>query len=222
MVRKTLVIAPHPDDEILGCGGTLLRRKAEGSELCWLIVTGVSEQAGWPAERVQQREAEIGRVAELVGFDHVYNLRLPPAQLETIPMGDLVNRFSKVFKEFQPEEVFLPHRADVHTDHKVVFDAAAACAKWFRYSSVHRVLAYETISETEFGLDADSFFRPNCFVDIGDFLDRKLDIMSVYQSELGDFPFPRSINAIRALATVRGAASGFAAAEAFQLLRERQ
>ncbi len=218
---RTLVIAPHPDDETLGCGGTLLRRKAEGAELGWLIVTGISEQAGWSSEQVQQRDVEIAKVTELIGFSQVFNLGLPTAQLDRLPMGNLIDQFAAVFKAFQPEEVLLPHRADVHTDHRLVFDTVAACSKWFRYSSVRRVLAYETLSETEFGLDADCTFRPNCFIDISDFLERKLEVMAVYQSELGVFPFPRSREAIRALATLRGATSGFMAAEAFQLLRER-
>lgn len=218
----SLVIAPHPDDETLGCGGTLLRRRNEGSELGWLIVTGIAEQDGWSTEQVQQRDAEIAKVTELVGFRQVFNLRLPTTQLDKLPMDELINQFSAVFKAFQPEEVLLPHRSDVHSDHRLVFDAAAACTKWFRYPSVRRVLAYETISETECGLDVDRAFRPNCFIDISDYLERKLKVMAVYQSELGTFPFPRSIEAIRALATLRGATSGFMAAEAFQLLRERQ
>jgi LmbE family N-acetylglucosaminyl deacetylase len=218
---KTLVVAPHPDDEILGCGGTLLRRKAEGAGLGWLIVTGISEQAGWSTESVLQRDTEIDKVAELVGFDQVFNLRLPSKQLDRLPMSDLVDKFSAVFKDFQPVEVLLPSRSDAHTDHRLVFDAAAACTKWFRYPSVKRVLAYETISETELGLDPDSSFQPNYFVDINEFLERKLEIMAVYKSELSDFPFPRSIEAIRALAALRGSTAGFMAAEAFQLLRER-
>jgi LmbE family N-acetylglucosaminyl deacetylase len=109
----------------------------------------------------------------------------------------------------------------VHTDHRAVFDAGAACAKWFRYNSIRRVFAYETLSETEFTLDAQPPFAPNFFVDITNFLERKLEIMAVYQSEMSEFPFPRSVEAIRALASLRGASSGFRAAEAFQLLRER-
>lgn len=218
----TLVVSPHRDDEILGCGGTLLRRKSEGAKVGWLIVTGMSEDAGWSAAQVRQRDAEIAEIAKRIGFAEVFNLRLPAARLDTVPMGDLIAQFSAVFKAFAPEEVFLPHRSDVHTDHGRVFDAAAACAKWFRYPSVQRVLAYETISETDFGLNPDCTFRPNVFVDIGDFLERKLDVMAVYKTELGDFPFPRSVEAVRGLATVRGATAGFTAAEAFQLLRERQ
>ena len=222
MAGKTLIVAPHPDDEILGCGGTLLRRKAEGGVLAWLIVTGMTEQTGWPAERIQRRDAEIKRVAELVGFDQVFNLCLPPAGLDELPMGDLVSTFSAVFTSFAPEEVFVPHRGDVHSDHRVTFDVVAACAKWFRYPSVRRVLAYETVSETEFGLARETAFQPNYFVDIAAYLDRKLEIMTAYPSELGEFPFPRSLRAIRALAEWRGASAGYLAAEAFELLRERQ
>jgi N-acetylglucosamine malate deacetylase 1 len=221
MASRTLVIAPHPDDEILGCGGTLLRRRAEDVELAWLIVTSISENAGWPAEQVERRNTEISQVASLMGFRHIFNLGLPAAHLDEVPMHDLVEQFSTVFKAVQPEEVFVPHYSDVHTDHRVVFEAAAACTKWFRYPSVRRVLAYETISETEFGLNADLCFQPNYFVDVSDYLERKLSLMSLYSSELGIFPFPRSIEAIRALAAVRGAASGFISAEAFQLIRER-
>jgi LmbE family N-acetylglucosaminyl deacetylase len=218
---KTLVVAPHPDDEILGCGGTLLRRKAAGAELAWLIVTGISDVAGWPAERVAQRDKEIDAVSKAVGFDEVFNLRLRTAFLDHLPMSEVINGISNVFKTFQPEEVFVPHYSDVHSDHRVVFDAVSACTKWFRYPSVKRVVAYETISETEFGMIGNSSFKPNYFVDISQFIHRKLEIMGIYQSELQPFPFPRSIEAIRALASVRGAASGFLSAEAFELLRER-
>lgn len=136
-------------------------------------------------------------------------------------MGDLVGALSGVFKAFQPEEVFVPHPSDVHTDHRVVFDATSGCTKWFRYPSVKRVLAYETLSETDFGLGTNKGFEPNVFVDIAPYLDTKLAAMEIYASEMALFPFPRSHEALRALATLRGAASGYQAAEAFQLLRER-
>ena len=219
---RTLVVAPHPDDEVLGCGGTLLRRKQEGGEVAWLIVTGMSEEAGWARAIIERRRSEIELVSQAIGFDRVFELGLRPAGLDRLPMGDLVRGISEVFREFQPEEVFVPHREDVHTDHRIVFDAVAACSKWFRYPSVRRVLSYETLSETEFGLGPEGAFRPNCFVDITGHLDRKLEIMRIYQSEVADFPFPRSLDAMRALAMLRGATAGTIAAEAFHLLRERQ
>ena len=218
---KTIVIAPHPDDEVLGVGGTLLRRKAEGARIAWLIVTAISVKAGWSEERVKQRADEIRRITEFLGFDDDFELKFPTTQLDRVPMSDLVAGISSVFSSFAPEEVFVPHPSDVHTDHRVVFDAAASCTKWFRYPSVNRVLAYETLSETDFGLGTDQGFRPNVFVSIEPYLDDKLRAMDIYASELGEFPFPRSHEAIRALATLRGAASGFKSAEAFELLRER-
>ena len=218
---KTLVIAPHPDDEVLGVGGTLLRLKAEGNKVAWLIVTSIATESGWGNEKIQQRADEIKRVTELFAFDSVYELNFPTTQLDQVPMSDLVSAISKVFKSFQPEEVFVPHPSDVHTDHRIVFDAVASCTKWFRYPSVKRLLAYETLSETDFGLDVKQGFRPNFFVNIEPYLEDKLRAINIYQSELGEFPFPRCHEAIRALAILRGVASGFKAAEAFELLRER-
>lgn len=169
---ETIVIAPHPDDEVLSVGGTLLRRKSEGVKVAWLVVTGISVESGWSAEKVKQRATEIERVTELFGFDEVFTLNLPTTQLDRIPMSDLVAGISGVFNSFVPEEVFVPHPSDVHIDHRMVFDATASCTKWFRYPSVKRVLAYETISETDFSLDTAQGFRPNIFINIEPFLMR--------------------------------------------------
>ena len=218
---RAIVIAPHPDDETLGVGGTLLRRKAEGATIAWVIVTTISIESGWSAEKVKQRNDEITRITQLYDFDEVYALNFQTTQLDAIPMSDIVKAISSVFKSFRPEEVFVPHPSDVHTDHRVVFNAVSACTKWFRYPSVKRVLAYETLSETDFGLGTDQAFRPSVFVDINHFVSEKLEAMDIYASEVGEFPFPRSHEAIRALAALRGAASGYKSAEAFELLRER-
>jgi len=206
---------------VLGVGGTLRRRKAEGGEIAWLIVTSISEAMGWSADRVAARERELNEVARLFAFDQVYRLGLPAAQLDTVPAAELVGKMSEVFKSFKPEEVFVPHYGDVHSDHRMVFDAVASCTKWFRYPSVKRVLAYETLSETDFGLLPMDAFKPNYFVDITGHLECKLQAMQIYISELGEHPFPRSLEAIKSLAMLRGAMSGYECAEAFELLRER-
>lgn len=218
---RTLVVAPHPDDEILGCGGTLLRRRREKADVAWLIVTGMSADAGYSADRIATRDAEIARVAEGIGFAEVFQLGLRPAGLDVIPIGEIVERISDVFRRFEPIEVLLPHPGDAHTDHRIVYEASAACTKWFRYPSVQRVLTYETPSETDFGVDPARRFMPSSYVDISAFLERKIELMAIYASEIGAFPFPRSPEAMRALATTRGAAMGCQAAEAFQLIRER-
>lgn len=221
MNQRILVVAPHADDELLGCGGTLLRWRAEGREIDWLLVTSMSVAQGWPAERVEARAAEIRKVAATMGFRRTFELGLPAARLDEQPLADVVRRVGEVMRESEPAVVLLPSPADAHSDHRVVFHAASACTKWFRYPSVRRVLAYETLSETDFAPDPAHAFQPNVFVDISAQLERKLEILAIYASEMGTYPFPRSFDAVRALAQVRGVASGFAAAEAFQLLRER-
>jgi len=221
---KTLVVAPHPDDELLGCGGTLLRRTAEGGTVAWLLITAITEEGGCSADRIAQRSLEIEQVREGLGIasEHFYPLGFPTAQLDRVPMDTLVSRVSSVFKEFEPEEVLLPYSGDVHSDHRIVFEAASACTKWFRYPSVKRVLAYETLSETDFGIDPrDSGFKPNVYVDISKQIDRKIELMRIYESEMGEFPFPRSEATLRALAQLRGSQAGFGAAEAFLLLVQR-
>lgn len=221
-MSTVLVIAPHPDDETLGCGGTLLRHVAQGDSVHWLIVTAISEAAGYTADRVISREREIHDVAERYAFAGVHRLDLPTTQLDAVPMATIVEGMSTTFKAIEPEVVYLPYRHDVHTDHAVVFDAAVSCTKWFRYPGIRRVLVYETLSESDFTLNPDvGGFRPTVFMDITPFLDRKIAIMRRFASELGAHPFPRSERALRALADLRGAASGFEAAEAFMLLRER-
>lgn len=221
---KTLVVAPHPDDELLGCGGTMLRRVTEGGTIGWLLMTAITQEAGWETERIQKRAGEIERVREGLSIapNNLHKLGFPTAELDHIQMSVLVGRISEVFADFQPDEVFLPYPGDAHSDHRVTFEAAMACTKWFRYPSVKRVLAYETPSETDFGIDPRySGFKPNVFIDISGQLERKIELMNIYESEINEFPFPRSEVALRALAQSRGGQAGFDACESFLLLRER-
>ncbi len=221
-MSTVLVVAPHADDETLGCGGTILRHVEQGDTVHWLIVTHIAEELGFEAERIQKREYEIERVSRQYGIEQPINLGFPTTRLDTQPMGALVDTIGTAFHEIDPELIYVPYRNDIHTDHAVVFDAVTSCTKWFRYPSVQRVLAYETLSETEFALDPDvSGFQPNVFVDITGKVEEKIEIMRIYDSEIGEHPFPRSESAIRARATLRGSTAGFDAAEAFMLLRER-
>ena len=220
-MSTVIVVAPHPDDETLGCGGTLLRHIANGDAVHWLIATDMQTEYGLPEVQVRRRQAEIQKVAMAFGFSKVHNLGFPPAKLDTVPMGDLVLSIGQIIKKISPAVVYLPFRGDVHTDHAVVFDAVASCAKGFRSASILRVLCYETLSETEFGLNPEGArFSPNSFVDITPYIDRKIEIAQIYKEEIGEFPFPRSAGALRALAQVRGATCGCHAAESFMILRE--
>ncbi len=221
--RSVMVIAPHPDDETLGCGGTLLKHIHAGDRVHWVIFTSVTTEQGFSEERVRSRSDEIDRVALAYGFANVHRLGFPTMTLDTIPKSNLVGALGAVVKAVGAEILYVPYRNDAHSDHAAVFDAAASCAKTFRYPSVKSVRAYETLSETEFGIRPDDpGFRPNLFIDISEFLGRKLEIMNIFASELGAFPFPRSEVTLRAQANLRGSQSGVLAAEAFMLLKEIQ
>lgn len=199
-----------------------MRHKKEGDEVYWLIFTALHEGLGVSRESVKKRHAEIEKVGQLYGFKKTYKLDFPAAQIDQTPFQELASRVSPVVNEVQPDCLYLPFRGDIHSDHKVVFDLMSAYTKWFRYKSIKRVLSYEVPSETEFGIGPQApAFHPNVFIDITHYLDQKIDIMKIYATEMGVFPFPRSEQALRALSHYRGAASGFEAAEAFMLLKEQ-
>lgn len=216
-----LVIAPHPDDETLGCGGTLLRHKNDGDDIHWLIVTEITTERGFTQQRIDKRAEEINQAADLYGFASVSKLGFPTARLDTVPVEKMVQKIGETIHSIRPDIVYLPYPGDIHSDHKFVFDSGMSCTKWFRYPFIKRILVYETLSETELGINpSNTKFSPNVYVDITDFLDRKIGIMKVFQSEIGEFPFPRSDQAIRALSAYRGASSGFQFAEGFMLIKE--
>lgn len=220
-IKKLLVVAPHPDDETLGCGGTILRYKEQGNSIHWLIFTGNNKELGFSNDRIQSRSQEIKKVSAMYSFDSVNQLEFATATLDFLPMQELVQKTGNIIEKIKPEEIYLPFPGDAHTDHKIVFQTVSACSKWFRYNFIRRILAYETLSETDFNLNPlINSFRPNVFIDISNYLQKKIEIMKIYQSEISDFPFPRSEKAIRSLAELRGASAGCKAAEAFILLKE--
>lgn len=220
-MNKVSIITPHPDDETLGCGGTILKHKEDGDSIHWIIVTSMLGKRDFSPQLVQRRQGEIERVAGMYGFETTHNLNFPTTRLDEIPARDIIGSFSKIFKDIKPTVVYLPNRSDVHSDHRVVFNTAWSCCKIFRFPSIRKVLMYEILSETDFtpALPETSFF-PNIFSDISQHLDRKIEIMREYRDEMREHPFPRSEQNIRSLATLRGATANVEYAEGFMLLRE--
>jgi len=221
-MSKILIVAPHPDDETLGCGGTLFRHKAEGDDIYWVIITNISMDNGWSNKSVKIREVEIGNTAEKYGFTDVFNFCLPTTKIDTLPVFDLIEKITQVYKRIEPEIIYIPYTYDVHTDHQIVTKALQSTFKWFRYPYIKKVLMYETLSETNFSFINNIEFHPNVYVDISKYLNNKIETMKIFESELGEHPFPRSEKALRALATLRGTQSGYESAEAFQLVFERK
>jgi LmbE family N-acetylglucosaminyl deacetylase len=220
-MKNILVIATHPDDETLGCGGTLLKHKRQGDRIFWLIATAATCEAGFSQSFVDGRQKTISTISGLYGFDGVYDLGLPSTKVDTIPKHELVDHFHRVMWEIKPHTAYLPFFGDVHSDHKLVFEAAYCCTKSFRYPFVRKIMMMEVVSETEFGSPLQKeCFIPNVFVDTSDFHQQKLEILANYESELGKHPFPRSVENISALATFRGSMAGSKYAEGFMLIKE--
>ena len=220
-MKKVLVIAPHPDDETLGCGGTILKHISCGDSVYWLIVTNVDEKHGWSKDRVESRQQEIDKVSKMFGFTKIFKLDFPTIKLEIIPIGEIITGISFIMNEVKPEIVYLPNRADVHSDHQIVFNASYSCTKSFRYPFIEKIMMYETISETDFSPALnENVFMPNVFSDISEFFNKKTEIMKVYESEVMQSPFPRSLSSIESLNRYRGSRIGKNFAEAFMLLYE--
>jgi len=219
-MKNIIIISAHPDDEVLGAGGTLLKHKKNGNPIFWIITTHISEQNGFKKERVLSRKKEIEEVACLLGIQQTFMLNYPTMTLSSSSLIKMVPELSEIFNKVRPEIVYCLNRSDAHSDHRVTFDAVMACTKSFRYPFVKQVLMYECLSETEFApVLAEKAFLPNYYVDVSDFLLAKLEIMKIYESELGEHPFPRSLRNMEALALYRGASVGVEYAEAFQLIK---
>ena len=133
MSKNVLVVAPHPDDETLGCGGSLLKHIANGDLVYWLIVTNAlpNKYYNWSKEMISKRQEEIESVSKFFGFEKTFKLDYPTTELDRIPMYDLIGSISDVIKEVHPEVIYLPNRSDVHTDHQISFKAAYSCKKNF-------------------------------------------------------------------------------------------
>lgn len=214
---RFLVISPHPDDETLGACGTAMRLISQGAEAAWLNVTNMKTEYGYSTRLVEDRVEEIRQVKEATGYFRFYDLGLKPAALDTYARGELIPMIKAVFDEVQPELVFLPFSHDAHSDHRIVYECALACTKAFRAPYVRKVLCMDILSETDYG---DAPFPANCYVDISPFIERKLKIARIYQSEFLPPPFPRSEEALRAQARYRGATCHAEYAEAFQIVKE--
>lgn len=224
-MSKVLIVAVHPDDETLGCGGTLLKHKASGDEIYWLVMTGPrkGDMPHFTDEFLAKRDEMVDDIARVYGFKETIKLNLPTQSLHTLDLREIIQSVSDVFKRIQPDIIYTMFCNDVHSDHRVAFDAVYSCTKSFRYPFIKRIYMMEALSETEFAVATPgNTFVPNVYVDITDFIDRKLDIMEMFKGEVQQEPWPRSLSSIKALARLRGGRCGVMYAEAFQLLYEKK
>lgn len=219
---KVLVIAPHPDDEVLGCGGTIRKYSDKGSEVFLCIVTK-PYTPDWSEEYIKEKQKEIESSNEILKIKKTFFLDFPTVKLNTIPQKELNDSISKIIEEVKPEVIFMPFFGDINKDHQLVSESSMVAARPKPDSQIKKVFLYEVLSETEWTKPAqkiEEVFIPNSYEDISEFLEYKLKAMEFYKSELKEYPHPRSLEGIKILAQKRGMEVGLKYAEAFMTLRE--
>ena len=209
---NVLVFAPHNDDEVLGVGGTIGKYAFEGHSVY------VCEITGGPNANLLQTEAKNAH--KILGVKETVFLNLPAVRLKNLDLKELNEPINNVVKKIKPEIVFTPFIGDMHVDHREVTESVLVAVRPIDFSSVKTVYMYETLSETGWNIpNEERTFIPDTWINISGFLDKKIEAMKCYKSQLKDYPNPRSEESIRALAMYRGSTVSLHYAEAFMLIR---
>lgn len=223
---NVLVLAAHPDDEVLGCGGTISRLSSEGHAV-YIAILGEGITARYDqreaadADLLKVHRARACRAGEVLGAQEVFLFDLPDNRFDTVPLLEVVKHIEGLIERLQPEVVYTQHGGDLNVDHVITYRATLTATRPMAGGCVKAVYAYEVGSSTEWAFQRfGPVFHPNLFVDVGATLDKKLAAMAVYESEARGFPHPRSPEALAANARRWGSVAGLPAAEAFEIVRE--
>ncbi len=214
---KVLVFAPHNDDEVLGAGGTIAKYAGQGHDVT------VCEVTTCPYTELAERIKDEARAAHnILGVRETIFLDLPVVALRDIPTAQLNKSFDDIVRKIKPEIAFIPHIGDMHVDHQDTAAAAMVALRPFSCPQLKAVYAYEALSESEWNTpNAVNAFIPTVWSDITDYMDTKLKAMACYKTQIKEFPHPRSLKGMEALAILRGSTVGEQYAESFSLIRGR-
>lgn len=223
-MKNILIIAPHADDEVLGCGATMAKLSKQGHNVYVLVATNASVGAPelYSSELIRQIRSEAIEAHKILGVKETTFLEFPAPALDQYPRYKMANEMAAVIKKYFIDTVFIPHRGDCHIDHKIIHECTLVACRPLANSTVKAVYAYETLSETEWGepVSADAFVPTKYVTFSEDEFSIKLQAMSCFESQLYAFPASRSLEAIEALAKYRGATVSKMRAEGFEVLRE--
>jgi len=227
-MNTILVIAAHPDDEVLGCGGTIARLTSEGNNVFTLILgEGVtSRDASRDRTKKENEIAELRKQTEdankILGVKKVYTFDFPDNRFDTVPLLDIIKTIEEIKDGFKPDIVFTHHPGDLNIDHQMTFKAVMAACRPTIDESVKEIYSFEIPSSTEWNAPSSlTYFMPDYFTDVNKSLEIKINALKEYKTELRDFPHPRSLKAVALNAKQWGVKMGFEAAEAFKTIRIR-
>lgn len=214
---RILVFAPHNDDEVLGVGGTIAKMAHEGHEVYICEATTYFKDS----DVVAGIRAMATKAHKVLGVKESFFLDLPVVAIKDTATIEVNSKFEKIVHQVKPEIAFIPHKGDMHIDHGEVARAAMVALRPLGNPQLKKIYAYETLSETEWNMPTiDNAFIPNCYSDISDYIDLKLEAMACFTTQLKEFPHPRSLEAIKALSNLRGSTIGVSNAESFMSIRE--
>lgn len=223
--KRILIVVAHPDDEVLGIGGTIAKYALAGHKVyCLFLGEGVTSRY---RERVEAEEKEIGvlrrqaeKAATILGTTRGIFKTFPDNRFDSVPLLEIVKTVEEVKEEIEPDIVYTHHQGDLNVDHQITSKAVATAFRYMEGERVNRTYFFETPSSTECSLpNSQNFFLPNTFVDISETLENKIEALRAYQSEIRKYPHPRSPEALRAIAMRWGSVVGREYAEAFELVR---
>ena len=217
--KRILVVAPHPDDETLGVGGTIAKYSAQGDEVFVLMVSGHLPPI-YSRKAYEETVSEAYSAFNVLGVEKSEFLEIPATMIGVQPLHEVNARISKVVNDFNPHIVLCPY-PDRHIDHRLVFDSVMVATRPVGVGKdIEIVAAYETLSETHWNAPhIEPNFTPNWVVDISDHISKKLNALECYKSQISEFPGPRSIEAVEALAKFRGTQAGFGFGEGLHIVR---
>lgn len=224
-MKSILIVAAHPDDEVLGCGGTIAKLADQGAIVhVAFLADGVfarTGDAGAQQAELNARRAAAQKACDILGVKSVSFGDFPDNRMDTVALLDIIKAVEELIVEHRPDTVFTHHSGDVNIDHRRIHEAVVTACRPQLGHPVKTLLCFEVPSSTEWQLPGSaSVFAPNWFVDISDTLKRKLDALNAYDTELRAWPHPRSVQGVEHLARWRGATVGVDAAEAFMLGRK--
>jgi LmbE family N-acetylglucosaminyl deacetylase len=218
-MKKKLIIAPHPDDEVLGAGGVIKKFSKEGHEVYVLVITRGTPKY-YSDEKIQNVRNEALEAHKILGVRQTVFLDFHAPELDMTSNAEISKAISEYISKWKITDLFIPHRGDIHNDHRKVFEASLVAARPVGNFTVKAIYAYETLSETEWAAPfSDDAFIPNHFENISDTMSYKFEAMKCFKSQIRDFPSTRSLETIESLAKFRGSTVGFNRAEAFMTIR---
>lgn len=223
MNKTVLVVAAHPDDEVLGCGGTIARHAAEGCRVYVVFLAdGEGARKNAVPEAAAEREGSAATALQILGARPPIFLGLEDNRLDAYPLLEIVQLVEKVVADLKPDIVYTHHGGDLNIDHELTHRAVMTACRPLPGSAASEIYTFEVVSSTEWGSPGVHHFAPQMYVDISSYMAQKTLAMEAYLEEMRTTPHARSFENVAALASYRGASVGVALAEAFMVMRIRR